>query len=89
MRFAAQAVCPCGDGPGAVAARWRRSDSLLLVLHGERRDPRDPKGPGNSGGHHHIGVVGTAGVVEVTEKVDLGNTVKGDEVPAYRAWDDT
>ena len=26
---------------------------------------------------------GTAGVVEVTEKVDLGNTVKGDEVPAY------
>lgn len=40
-----QEVCPGGDGPRAVATGWRRSDSLLLVLHGERRDMAGPNGP--------------------------------------------
>ena len=44
-----QEVCPGGDGPRAVATCWRRSDSLLLVLHGERRDPTARKGPNNLG----------------------------------------
>ena len=44
-----QEVCPGGDGPRAVATCWCRSDSLLLVLHGERRDHAGPNGPNNLG----------------------------------------